>query len=113
MESFTAWLTSTSASDQTIEQADQTAANLASLHTRLPARKLLADVLRLHASTHATLRTGHQHLRQARELLRIDGQTLAHASVLLGDLGQDQNANRYGRAALLCLQEADASQVPA
>ena len=113
VESFTAWLTSTSASDLAIEQADQTAATLAALHTRLPARKLLADVLRLHSSTHATLRTGRQHLRQARELLRIDGLTLAHASVLLGDLGQDQDANRHGRAALLCLQEADASQAPA
>lgn len=38
---------------------------------------------------------------------------LAHASVLLGDLGRDHDANRYGRAALLCLQEADASEAPA
>jgi hypothetical protein len=113
VDSFTAWLTSTSTSDQAIEQADHTAVTLASLHTRLPARKLLADVLRLHASTHAMLRTGRQHLRQTRELTRIDGMALAHASVLLGDLGRDQDANRYGRAALLCLQEADASQATA
>jgi hypothetical protein len=113
VESFTAWLSSTSASDLAIEQADQAAATLAGLHTRLPARKLLADVLRVHSSTHAMLRSGRQHMRQARDLLRIDGLTLAHASVLLGDLGQDQDANKYGRAALLCLQEADASQAPA
>jgi len=40
------------------------------------------------------------------------GDILAHASVLLGDLGQDQTADNYGHAALLCLQEAEAARPP-
>ena len=59
------------------------------------------------------LRTGGRKLRQIRELVRIDGLVLAHASVLLGDLGRDHDATRYGRAAQLCLQEAGASEAPA
>jgi hypothetical protein len=110
---LTAWLSNTSTSDDVIEQADQTTFMLAGLHTQLPAGRLLTDVMRLHSRTQAMLHGGRQHLRQTRELLRIDGMALAHASVLLGDLGQDQNADRYGKAALLCLQEAEASEGPA
>jgi hypothetical protein len=47
------------------------------------------------------------------ELIRIDGDLLAHASVLIGDLGQDQGADAHGQAAQLCLAEADASQAKA
>ncbi len=44
------------------------------------------------------------------QLRRAPGSLLAHASVLLGDLGQDPNARAYGNAALLGMQEAEASQ---
>ena len=113
LTALTGWLTATNATDDAIEQADQTTAALAALHTQRPARRLLADVLRLHKGTQELLHSGRQHLRQTRDLIRIDGMALAHASVLLGDLGRDHDANRYGRAALLCLQEADASEAPA
>src|SRR5262245_33293834 len=52
-------------------------------------------------------------LRQTRELIRIDSDLLAHASVLLGDLGQDQAAHSYGQAALIGMQEAETSQAKA
>lgn len=110
---LTGWLTATNTTDDAIEQADQATATLAALHTERPAGRLLADVLRLHQGTQELLHGGRQHLRQTRDLIRIDGMALAHASVLLGDLGRDHEANRYGRAALLCLQEADASEAPA
>jgi hypothetical protein len=74
---------------------------------------VLRDVLRAHRRTQELLHTGRPRLSQTRDLLRIDGQVLAHASVLLGDLGRDHDATKYGRAAQLCLQEADASQAPA
>jgi hypothetical protein len=107
------WLTATNTTDDAIDQADQTTAALADLHTQRPAGRLLADVLRPHKGTQELLHSGRQHLRQTRDLIRIDGMSLAHASVLLGDLGRDHDASRYGRAALLCLQEADASEAPA
>jgi tetratricopeptide (TPR) repeat protein len=86
---------------------------LAGLHTKLPASTVLRDVLRAHRRTQELLHTGRPRPSQTRDLLRIDGQVLAHASVLLGDLGRHHDASRYGRTAQLCLQEADASQAPA
>ena len=88
--SLTAWITSSNTSDQAIEHIDQAAVVLADLHTQVTARRVLADVLQLHGKTQALLRSGKQRLRQTRELIRIDTDLLAHASVLLGDLGQDQ-----------------------
>jgi hypothetical protein len=79
----------------------------------LPARQLLPDVLRLHDATQVMLRDGRQHLRQTRELLRVEGMTLAHASVLLSDLGRHRGAELHGHGALMCFQEAEASQAPA
>jgi hypothetical protein len=55
------------------------------------------------------LRSGKQRLRQTRELVKLDGDLLAHACVLFGDLNQDGAAERYGNAALLFLQEAEAN----
>ena len=67
----------------------------------------------MHRQAQDMLQSRRRRLRQARELVRIDGLALAHASVLLGDLGRDHDATRYGRAAQLCLQEAGASEAPA
>jgi tetratricopeptide (TPR) repeat protein len=113
LDSLTEWLGASSTSDEAIEQLEQTTAALADLHTKMPARKLLADVLRMHRQAQDMLHSRQPRLRQARELIRIDGLALAHASVLLGDIGRDHDATRHGRAAQLCLQEADASQAPA
>ena len=44
------------------------------------------------------------------ELLRIDSALLAHACLLLGDLGKYEAARAYGSAALLCAQEAGADE---
>jgi hypothetical protein len=107
------WLGTSSISDESIEQVDQTTTALADLHTKLPAHTVLRDVLRMHRQAQDMLQSRRPRLRQARELVRIDGLALAHASVLLGDLGRDHDATRYGRAAQLCLQEASiASQPP-
>jgi hypothetical protein len=113
MTSLTAWITATNTSDDVIEQLDRAAVSLADRHTQVPARQLLGEVLQLHSNAHVLLRSGRQRLRQARELIRIDGDILAHASVLIGDLGQDQAADAHGQAALLYQGEADASQATA
>jgi hypothetical protein len=111
--SLTAWITASNTSDQAIEHLDQAAIVLADLHTQVIPRRVLADVLQLHGQTQALLRSGKQRLRQTRELIRIDSDLLAHASVLLGDLGQDRAARNYGKAAVIGMQEAGSSQAKA
>jgi hypothetical protein len=105
---LTEWVTATDTRDEAIELLDHTAESLAQLHTEVPASRLLGDVIQVHAKAQTLLRGGKQRLRQTRELLRIDGRTLAHASVLAGDLGRQPRAMAYGRAALTLLEEADA-----
>ena len=56
------------------------------------------------------LHGGKQRLRQTRELLRIDSELVAHAGLLLGDLGQDLRAAEYGTAALVLAQEAGSDE---
>ena len=111
--SLTAWITSSNTSDEAIEHIDQAVIVLADMHTQVTARRVLAEVLQLHGKTQTLLRSGRQRLRQTRELIRIDSDLLAQASVLLGDLGQDAAARNYGKAALLGTQEADTSQAKA
>jgi hypothetical protein len=111
--SLTAWITSSNTSDEAIEHIDQAAVVLADKHTQVTARCVLADVLQLHRKTQTLLYTGKQRLRQTRDLIRIDSDLLAQASVLLGDLGQDAAARSYGGAALLGMQEAETSQAKA
>jgi hypothetical protein len=101
---LTTWITATNTSDAAIEHLEQAMITAAARHTQAPAREILADVLQLHGSAQLLLRGGKQRLRQTRELIRLDGSLLAHASVLLGDLGQDQAAENYGHTALLWLQ---------
>ena len=76
----------------------------------MPAAKVLREVLGVHRAAHALLRGGRQRLAQTRELLRIDSALLAHACLLLGDLGKYEAARAYGSAALLCAQEAGADE---
>jgi hypothetical protein len=104
------WVTGTSASDDVIAELAGTAAYLAEAHARMPAAAILPEVLGAHRAAHGLLRGGRLRLRQARELLRTDAALLAHACLLLGDLGQYEAARAYGSAALLCAQEAGADE---
>ena len=110
---LTAWITATNTSDEAIEHMARAAVVVADMHTQVAPRDVLGDVLQLHRKAQTLLQSGRQRLRQTRELMRVDGNLLAHASVLLGDLNEDQAAMRYGAAALLCMQETEASQANA
>lgn len=107
---FMTWATGTNASDDAIAELATTTAYLAEAHTRMPAPKILPEVLGVHQAVHAFLRGGRQRLSQTRELLRVDSALLAHACLLLGDLGQYDAARAYGSAALLCAQEFEADE---
>ncbi|MBO0823638.1 MAG: hypothetical protein J2P27_07230, partial [Actinobacteria bacterium] len=109
LASLTGWITATNASDEAINHIARSTARLAEVHTQIPPRDVLADVLRLHQHARALLRSGKQRLRQTRDLIKLDGDLLAHACVLLGDLNRDRAAEQYGHAALLFLQEAEAN----
>jgi hypothetical protein len=106
----TAWVAATNTTDAAIEEIDRAAAYLAEMHAQVPARKVLSDVLALNREVHALLRDGRQRLRQTRELLQIHSRLMAHACLLLGDLGHGQAAREYGTAALLLAQEAEADE---
>lgn len=104
------WITGTNASDDAIGELAATTAYLAEAHTRIAAAKVLPEVLGVHQAVHSFLRGGRQRLSQTRELLRVDSALLAHACLLLGDLGQYEAARAYGSAALLCAQECEADE---
>jgi hypothetical protein len=105
-----AWIARTNASDDAVEEMARAASYLAEVHTRVAAEKVLSEVMGLHREVQALLQSGRQRLRQTRELLRIDSGLLAHACLLLGDLGRDEAARDYGTAALLFAQEAEADE---
>ena len=105
-----AWITGTNTSDDAIEEMDRAASYLAEAHTQVAAARVLSEVLGAHQEVQAFLQSGKQRLRQTRELLRIDSRLLAHACLLLGDLGRNDQARGYGAAALLCAQEAEADE---
>ena len=105
---LTAWITATNTIDEAIEHIERIAAALAEMHTQVPDRKVLADVIQLHRAAQLLLRGGRQGLRPTREIVRLDGNVLAHASVLLSNLGESQAAENYGQAGLSHLQEAEA-----
>ena len=111
--SITAWLSATGTSDEAIGFIDRAAAALAEMHTQLAPGIVMADVRKLQQATQALLRTGRPRHRQARELLRINGNLLAHLSLLLSDRSDYQAADEYGDAALLYQREAGASEVTA
>jgi transcriptional regulator with XRE-family HTH domain len=104
------WVTGTNASDDVIGELAGAANYLAEAHARLPIARILLEVLGVHRAIQSLLRGGRQRLSQARELLRIDSALLAHACLLLGDLGQHETARIYGNAALLCAQESEADE---
>ena len=107
---LTEWLTATGTSDEVIEAVDRAAIALAESHAWTPAPVLLSDVRQLQARTWRLLTAGRPRHRQERELLRVNGDLLAHMSLLLSDLHADQDADRYGNAARLYLREAGASE---
>jgi hypothetical protein len=88
------------------------AARLAGKHAQAPPAEVLAEVCQVQASVQEMLRGGLRH-RQERELLRVNGDLLAHMSLLLSDLGDDAGGEEYGNAALLYQREAGASEVTA
>jgi len=105
-----AWIAATNTSDDAITELARSAEYLAEAHGRMPAGKVLREVLGVHRAAHALLRGGRQRLAQTCELLRIDSALMAHACLLLGDLGEYGTARVYGSAALLCAQEAGADE---
>jgi hypothetical protein len=104
------WVTGTNASDDEIEELARSAEYLADSHASMPAAKVLREVLGVHRAVQSLLRGGRQRLAQTRTLLRTDSALMAHACILLGDLGRYEAARMYGSAALLCAQEADADE---
>jgi hypothetical protein len=104
------WISGTNTSDDAIAEMARAATYLAEAHTRVTPRKILPEVLGVHRAVQTLLLDGRQRMRQTRELLRIDSELLAHACLLLGDLGQYQAARQCGNAALLCAQEAEADE---
>jgi hypothetical protein len=74
---------------------------------------VLAGVLQAHRGLRDCLQGGRQRLRQTRELLRIDAALLAHACLLMGDLGRDAEAAEYGKTSLVLAQEAGTSEATA
>lgn len=106
----TAWVAATNTTDDAIEEVDRAATYLAEVHAQIPPRKVLGEVLALNRDVHTLLRSGRQRLRQTRRLLQIHSRLMAHACVLLGDLGRGQAARQYGTAALLLAQEAEADE---
>jgi hypothetical protein len=105
-----AWIAGTNTTDDEIGELARAADYLAGAHTRLAAGKVLPEVLKVHKAAKTLLCGGRQRLSQTRELLRIDSGLLAHASLLLGDLGRYGAAREYGSAALMCAQEAGADE---
>jgi tetratricopeptide (TPR) repeat protein len=112
-EDLTAWITAASTSAEAIAHIEEASAVLEALHSTVPDRKALADVLQLHRNALLLLRRGGQRLRQIRELAALEGNVLAHASVLLSNLGDDAAAEARARAALMYLDEAGACQATA
>jgi transcriptional regulator with XRE-family HTH domain len=113
IQGLMAWIANSNTTDDAIEQIEHAAAYLAEAHSRIPPKAVLSGVLQAHRQAQDYLQNGRQRLRQTRELLRIDSDLAAHASLLLGDLGQYRKATEYGAAALLLAQEAGSSEATA
>jgi endonuclease/exonuclease/phosphatase family metal-dependent hydrolase len=74
---------------------------------------VLTGVLQAHRGVRDCLQSGRQRLRQTRELLRVESALLAHACLLLGDLGRDAEAAEYGTTSLALAREAGVSEATA
>jgi hypothetical protein len=110
---LTEWLTATSTSDEEIGRIDRAVVALAQAHPLTPAATLLTDARQLQVKVQRVLAGGRLRHRQERELLRVNGDVLAHMSLLLSDLDATRAADDYGNAALLYLREAGASEATA
>jgi tetratricopeptide (TPR) repeat protein len=107
---LTQWVTASDTNDETIARLARSTSSLATSHTQVPAKRLLAEVLKLHRRTQRLLEEGRHRPRHTRELLRIDGELLAHAAVIFGDINYDDAAEEYAAAALMLAQEAGTNE---
>src|ERR1017187_1440372 len=107
------WLTTSDTSDEAISSLDRLTSALAEAHTQVTPGTILAEVRQLQRTAQKLLLDGRHRHGQARQLLRINGELLAHQSLLLSDLDDYQAADDRGRTALICLREAGASQAAA
>jgi hypothetical protein len=112
IDDLLAHVTVTSIGEDAIQQIGQAAICLAESHTQAPARKLLSQVMPLHQRVRSLL-GGRLRLSQQRELYRIESLLLSHACLLLGDLNQNDLAERYGMAGLAFAREAGSDQAVA
>lgn len=112
IDGLLAHVTVTSIGEDAIQQIGQAAICLAESHTQAPARKLLSQVMPLHQRVRSLL-SGRLRLSQQRELYRIESLLLSHACLLLGDLNENDLAERYGMAGLAFAREAGSDQAVA
>ena len=112
IDDLLAHVTVTSIGEDAIQQIGQAAVCLAESHTQAPARKLLSQVMPLHQRVRSLL-DGRLRLSQQRELYRIESLLLSHACLLLGDLNENDLAERYGMAGLAFAREAGSDQAVA
>jgi len=111
--SLTEWLTATGTSDEAIGNLDGAVVALAEAHPRRAPALLLAEAGHLQGEVQRLLGGGRLRHRQERELLRVNGDLLAHMNLLLSDLDHNGEASDYGNAALMFLREAGAIEAPA
>jgi len=109
IDDLIARLARTSAGDDAIQQLEQATISVAESHTQAPARNLLSQVIPLHQRARSLL-DRKLRLGQQRDLYRIESLLLSHACLLLGDLNENDAAERYGMAALAFAREAGADQ---
>jgi hypothetical protein len=109
-QNLTSWISTTNISDDAINGMAQEVSLLSEIHAKRPPALLLSNVVQLHRRIQTVLRAGKQRLRQTRELYKLDGELLAHASLLMGDLHFDDAALAYGITAELCTKESDANR---
>jgi transcriptional regulator with XRE-family HTH domain len=95
-------------SPETIEEIDRVVVALAEAHTSVSSSSMFDQLAGVHSRIRS-LQQARLRLRHRRDLYRIHSDLLAHGCVVLGDLGQANEAERWGRAALVFAQEADAS----
>jgi hypothetical protein len=112
IDDLLAHLTVTGIGKDAIQQIEQATVCLAESHTRAPARKLLSQVKPLHQRVRSLL-AGRLRLSEERELYRIESLLLSHTCLLLGDLGENALAERYGMAGLAFARESGSDQAVA
>lgn len=109
IETLVAEVLGSDTSDGAIDQLARAVDSLAESHTQAPARRILAEGLRLHRQVSALV-TGKQRLGQRRELFRIESALLAHLCILLDDVKRNETAQAYGAAALSFAAESETNQ---